>query len=91
VVKRDLSLIFPEMVTAWEIEKTVRDHGGVVLKKIEFFDLYRGKQLPAGKKSVSISLKFQSAERTLTDEEVEGYIRSIITGLEQLGGELRRI
>jgi len=91
VVKRDLSLIFSEELAADQIEKSVMDCGGEHLRSVEFFDLYRGKQLPAGKKSLSFSLRFQADDRTLTDEEVDARIEVIVKGLEALGGVLRKL
>ena len=90
-VKRDLSLVFDEAVTAEGIENNIRSHSGESLISVEFFDLFRGEKLGAGKKSVSISLRFQSMDRTLTDDEVDSLIARIIEGVESLGGELRRI
>jgi len=90
-VKRDLSLIFPEDIAAGQIEQKVRAKSGEYLRGIEFFDLYRGGQLPAGKKSLSFALRFQSDQCTLTDEEVDACIEAIVKGLESLGGQLRRI
>ena len=89
-VKRDLSIIFDDEVTAKEIEKTVRGSGCEHLVIFRFFDLYKGKQLSAGKKSISISMHFQSAERTLTDEEADITIDNIIKAIEGIGGEIRK-
>ncbi len=88
-VKRDLSLIFEETVSADAIEKAVAESGGKNLVSVEFFDLYRGKQLGAGKKSLSLSLRFQSMERTLKDEEVDSTIEKVVAALNKIGGELR--
>jgi phenylalanyl-tRNA synthetase beta chain len=90
-VKRDLSIIVEESVSALELENIVRAKGGELLQNLEFFDLYRGKQLPAGKKSLSLSFRFASAERTLTDEEVDAQISAIVKGIEANGGELRKM
>ncbi len=90
-VKRDLSFVFDEAITADNIVNSVRSRGGGYLKQIEFFDLYRGKQLGTGKKSISISLRFQADDRTLTDEETDDLIKEIIRAVEELGGNLRQI
>ena len=89
-VKRDLSIIFDNEVSAKDIEKIVRESAGEHLTYLRFFDLYKGKQLGAGKKSISISLHFQSAERTLTDEEADITIDNIIKAIESSGGEIRK-
>ena len=89
--KRDLSFILDETVTAEQILDQVRRQGGEYLSSVDFFDLYRGKQLTAGRKSLSFSLQFQSDERTLTDEETDSLIQKIISGVGVLGGELRQL
>jgi phenylalanyl-tRNA synthetase beta chain len=88
-VKRDLSVVIDEGISSQEIEKSVYENGSEYLTKLEFFDLYRGAQLGAGKKSLSLALKFQAPERTLTDTEVDEVINQIVSGLHKLGGVLR--
>ncbi|MBC8278204.1 MAG: phenylalanine--tRNA ligase subunit beta [FCB group bacterium] len=90
-MKRDLSFIFDETVTADQILAVVHAQGGEYLRPVEFFDLYRGKQLTGGRKSLSFSLQFQSDERTLTDEETDALMQQIISGVSGLGGELRQL
>jgi phenylalanyl-tRNA synthetase beta chain len=68
---RDVALVVDQGVAAGEILGEIRQCGGELLVDISIFDVYAGKQLPAGKKSVGISLKYRSRERTLTDEEVD--------------------
>ncbi len=68
---RDLALVVDVGVAAGEILGEIRRCGGELLVDMSIFDVYAGKQLPAGKKSVGISLKYRSRERTLTDEEVD--------------------
>jgi len=89
-VKRDLSLIFDETVAAETITDALRASGGSLLKSSGFFDLYRGKQLEAGKKSLSITLRLQASDRTLTDAETDAIIDNIVTALKNLGGLLRQ-
>ena len=90
-VKRDLSLVFDEAVTAEDIENNIRSNSPQSLISVEFFDLFRSEKLGAGKKSVSLALRFQSMDRTLTDDEVDSFISRIIKGVESIGGELRKI
>jgi phenylalanyl-tRNA synthetase beta chain len=60
------------------------------VEAVNLFDLYRGEQIGAGKKSLAYSLVYQAGDRTLTDEEVAEIRRKIITRLtEALGAELR--
>jgi len=61
-----------------------------LLKSIQLFDLYKGDQIPAGKKSCAFSLEFISLQRTLTDEEIDKTTRRIVEYVKRaLGAELR--
>jgi phenylalanyl-tRNA synthetase beta chain len=90
-VDRDLAFIFDEAVTWAQVEADVRSGGGTYLETIEFFDLYRGKGVEKGRKSLAFSLRFRSPERTLTAEDVDEAVMAICSNLEgNLGGHLRR-
>jgi phenylalanyl-tRNA synthetase beta chain len=73
---RDLALVVDEGVTADEVRKSLAKFARAAvghafgLERVEIFDVYRGAGLPEGKKSLAFSLVFRSAERTLTDAEV---------------------
>jgi phenylalanyl-tRNA synthetase beta chain len=70
--------------------EAVRAGGGAELRAVRVFDLYRGHQLPQGKKSLALRLEFRSAERTLTDEEVAERREAIRQALaRELGASLR--
>lgn len=69
-VSRDLAVVVPERINAGEVAAVIRETGGQMLKSIRLFDLYRGKQITEGHKSLAYSLTWQSEERTLTDEEI---------------------
>ena len=56
-------------MTVDALEQAMRDAGGEILRRIEFFDVYRGDQLPVGKKSLAFHLTYQSFDRTLTLED----------------------
>ncbi len=89
-VERDLALVCDNEVTAAEMENCIRSAGGNLLKKAKLFDLYRGKGIPEGKKSLAFSLELRSEERTLTDADSESVIKKILEKLEQeLGAVLR--
>ena len=60
----------PDDVGAGEVRAAVREGGGKLLAAAEVFDVYRGEQLGAGRKSLALRLEFRAADRTLTDEEV---------------------
>ena len=84
-ITRDLALLVEERVWAAEIERAARSAAGGLLEAIEPFDLYRGEQVPAGKKSLALSLTYRAADRTLTDQEVdaahEAVVRAVVEGL----------
>lgn len=90
-VIRDLAIVVDEQVTWASIEKCIVDTRTSFLKEMNFFDIYRGKQIPAGKKSVALSLCFQAQDRTLKGEEVDTAMHTILDTLHStLGAELRK-
>lgn len=87
---RDLAVIVDKAQAADQLLKTVKDAGGSLLKVVDVFDVYYGKPLPADKKSVALSLIFQSPERTLTDKDTQKAVERIVAALaKQCGAELR--
>ena len=89
-IVRDLSLIVDEPVAWSQITAVVQDKAPVELEQIEFTGLYRGKPIPNGKKSITVSLRFRDEQGTLRHETVDGFEGAILTGLaETLGAELR--
>ncbi len=89
-VRQDIAVAVPEEVEAAALVRTIREAGAEHLRQAEVFDVYRGEQLGAGRKSVGIRLAFQSAERTLTDEDVAPQRERIVAALaEAHAAELR--
>jgi phenylalanyl-tRNA synthetase beta chain len=89
-VKEDLALLVDESVTAEQVEQAIRQGGGSLLRQVTLFDVYRGKQVPAGKKSLAYALLFQADDKTLKDADVEKVRRRIVARLGQtVGAELR--
>jgi len=83
-IRRDLSFLVDERISAGEIEQTIRQtvqQGW--LKSFDLFDLYTGKNIPEGKKSLGISLTLQDNGRTLIDDEINPLISAIINKLEE--------
>jgi phenylalanyl-tRNA synthetase beta chain len=79
-----------EAVPAAQVDALLRQTGGQLLASLALFDVYRGEQLGAGKKSLAYQITYQHAERTLTDEEVARLRGRIVKRLEQeLGAKLR--
>lgn len=90
-VFRDLAIIVSEEVTWASIEKCIADTKVPFLEGINFFDVYRGKQIPAGKKSIAFNLCFQALDRTLKSEEVDNVQQVILDTLHKtLAAELRK-
>lgn len=90
-VLRDLAIIVDEEVTWADIEKCIASVNISFLKEINFFDIYRGKQIPAEKKSMAFNLCFQAQDRTLKNEEVDIAQQTILDNLcKILGAELRK-
>lgn len=82
-VTRDIALLVDENVTVGSIMKIIEENGGRLLEKAELFDVYRGKQIESGKKSVAFALTYRDAEKTLTDDEVSEVHKNILSGLEK--------
>ena len=89
-VERDFSLLLAEGTPFAEIVKAIRALSIPEITAIEAADLYRGKNVPAGKYSLMIRVTFQSRETTLTDAQISGFSSKIIAALESsLGAQLR--
>jgi len=87
---RDLALIVEESVPAVQVRNAMAKAGGKLLQKVELFDVYRGEQIPPGKKSLAYTLTYQALDRTLTDEEVNRLQTRIQKKLErELAAQLR--
>lgn len=69
--RRDIALIVDESVPAAEITKEIVSRGGVLLREVRLFDVYKGKNIPADKRSLAYSLTYRAEDHTLTDEEVD--------------------
>lgn len=89
-VTRDLSLIVDDEVPAAELEKAIRGAVGKILEKVTLFDVYKGKQIADGKKSISYSVSMRSHEGTLTDEQADSAVKKALKALAGIGAELRK-
>ncbi len=91
-IKRDLSLIVNEDIPWANIEAAVNKKAPGELEDLEFADIFRGKNIPQGKKSVTLSLWFRDADGTLTHETVDGFQVEILKSLtESIGAQLRTV
>jgi phenylalanyl-tRNA synthetase beta chain len=89
-IVRDLSLIVDEPIQWVQITSVVQDKAPAELEQIDFGGLYRGKPIPNGKKSITVSLRFRDEQGTLRHETVDGFQDAILAGLTKtLGAELR--
>jgi phenylalanyl-tRNA synthetase beta chain len=80
-VFRDIAVVVEESVPAEELRTAIQRLGGGGLKSVELFDLYRGEQVEAGKRSLAFRLEFSDPNRTLTAEEAEESVERIVVGL----------
>ena len=89
-VKRDLALLVDNAVTMAQIEAVVAESERRLLRGVELFDVYEGKNLPAGKKSYAISITLQDTEKTLQDKQIDATMAKVIKNLQtKLCAELR--
>ena len=89
-VSRDLALLVDQSVEFAQIEQTARQAEKKLLKKVELFDVYEGKNLPAGKKSYAVNFILQDTEKTLNDKQIDAIMQKLIASLKkQLNAELR--
>ena len=89
-VSRDLALLIDKSVQFEQIEQIARQTEKKLLKSVELFDVYEGKNLPAGKKSYAVNFILQDESKTLTDKQIDAIMTKLINNLKQkLGAELR--
>lgn len=89
-VKRDLALLLDKSVQFAEIRKIAEDSERKLLKEVSLFDVYEGKNLPAGKKSYAVSFYLQDETKTLNDKQIDAIMQKIRKNLEdKLGASLR--
>ena len=89
-VSRDLALLIDKSVQFEQIEQIARQTEKKLLKSVELFDVYEGKNLPDGKKSYAVNFILQDETKTLTDKQIEAIMNKLINNLKQkLGAELR--
>ncbi len=91
-IQRDLSIVVDESVRWSDIVEAVTKKAPDELEDVTFVDIYRGKGIPPGRKSVTLSLCFRDEQGTLTHETVDGFQAHIVAGLAQsVGAELRAV
>ena len=89
-MSRDLALLIDKTVEFKQIEQIARQSEKKLLKSVELFDVYEGRNLPAGKKSYAVNFILQDAQHTLNDKQIDAIMQKLIANLKkQLGAELR--
>jgi len=89
-LRQDVAVAVAEDVPAGELVAVAREAAGAQLREVGILDVYRGEQVGEGRKSVALSLTFQSEERTLSDEDAAALRARIVDALAQrFGAELR--
>jgi phenylalanyl-tRNA synthetase beta chain len=89
-VDRDLARLVPAGTAAAEVSATIRGAGGALLEDVAIFDVYEGKGVPEGLRSVGYRLLFRSPERTLTDAEVDSAVGRVLARLKDSHAIARR-
>lgn len=89
-VLEDLAVVVDETIPSEQVQAVIQNAGGKLLVEVRLFDLYRGEQVGADKKSLAYALVYQAADRTLTDKEVAKLRAKIVKKLEtELNAKLR--
>ena len=89
-ISKDLAILIDKNISSDEIAKAIKKAAGSLLTNTEIFDVYEGKNIPEGKRSIAYSLSFGANDRTLTDEEINNIMNKVIENLQnKMGAELR--
>ncbi len=89
-VTRDISMVVPRTVTAYEIEEILAQRGGKILESYRLFDIYEGEHIMKGYKSMAYSLVFRHPDKTMEESEITSAMNKILNGLATIGAELRK-
>ncbi len=91
-VQRDISLLVDSTIASEEILVLIRSFPSELIEDSWIFDLYQGKNIPGGNRSLGFTIQYRAKDRTLTDEEVDRLHQEIITYLiKKTGGQLRSV
>jgi phenylalanyl-tRNA synthetase beta chain len=88
-VTRDLALLCDDSIPVLTLEKAIIRGAGSLLENIKLFDVYKGEQIEANKKSVAFSIVLRSNDNTLTEEHTTGAMKKVMKELEKAGAILR--
>jgi len=89
-VERDFAFVLDANIPADEAIKAAKSAERALIERVDVFDLYEGKGIPEGKKSLAIAVRMQPKDRTLTDAEIETIAQKIVAAVTKAtGGALR--
>jgi phenylalanyl-tRNA synthetase beta chain len=88
---RDIAVVVPVSVSMEELEQVIRAHAGELLQDVRVFDVYTGKQVGEGNKSVAFNLTFRAEDRTLKDAEIDSIMKTVVENVQNTyQAELRK-
>lgn len=89
-VKRDIAILLDDTINASSIYDVIKEEAGELVKSVDIFDLYKGRQIQEGKKSLAYTIEYRSDERTLNDKEVNDVHKKVQDALtKKLGAQIR--
>ena len=89
-VTRDIALLVDDSVLVADIEEAIRKAGGNLVEKVQLFDIYKGEQIPADKKSIAYAIAYRDENKTLNEKDITKVHDKILKALEhKLGAVLR--
>ncbi|MBI4683776.1 MAG: phenylalanine--tRNA ligase subunit beta [Nitrospirae bacterium] len=89
-IERDIAIIVDESLSASELEGLIKGYPSELIEEVSIFDLYKGQNIPEGKKSLAFNIRYRLPSRTLTEAEVEELHQGIVGYItEKTGGRLR--
>ncbi len=86
---RDLALLCGDEMPVLVLEKAIKAAAGKICESVALFDVYKGAQIEAGKKSVAFNLTLRAADRTLNDEEINAAMEKVVAAVTELGAVVR--
>lgn len=89
-VDRDFAFVVPEAVSADALIKAVRGADKTLVREVALFDVYEGKGVPEGQKSMALAVRLQATDRTLTEAEIEPVVQRIVAAAEKATGAVLR-
>ena len=90
-IKRDIAIVVAEKITVEQIKQAILEMDDRIIREVELFDIFRGRRIAEGYKSVAFSIVFQAENRTLTDQEVDKIMESVTMKLKKIFlAELRK-